>query len=109
MEGSEMNKKLERILTNLRDAGCSAADLDKAEKLYLAGDIGTLVRHFRKCRCNLKIITVVMMCMALILGMAACGNTDTQNNTADRQQTEAQSNEPAAADEEKSEAKPESN
>ena len=47
---------------------------------------------------KIKIITAVMMCMALILGTTACGNADTQNDTAGTQQTEAESKEPAAAE-----------
>ena len=48
-----MDKRLEQILTNLKDAGCNDTDLDKAEKLYQTGDMSALILHFRKCRCAL--------------------------------------------------------
>ncbi len=46
-----MNEELERILTNLSDAGCGSGDLEKAQRLYEAGDTQALIRYFRKCRC----------------------------------------------------------
>lgn len=47
-----MNKKLEKILTNLLDAGCGSDELQKAKQLYEAGDTEALIRFFRKCRCS---------------------------------------------------------
>lgn len=47
-----MTEKLETILTNLSDAGCTDGELRKAEQLYEAGDTGALIRYFRKCRCS---------------------------------------------------------
>jgi len=46
-----MNKELEKILTNLSDAGCGSEELQRAKQLYEAGDTEALIRHFRKCRC----------------------------------------------------------
>ena len=47
-----MNAELEKILTNLEDAGCSEEELKKAKQLYDAGDSEALIRYFRKCRCS---------------------------------------------------------
>lgn len=47
-----MNKELEKILTNLLDAGCGSDELQKARQLYEAGDTEALIRFFRKCRCS---------------------------------------------------------
>lgn len=47
-----MNKELEKILTNLLDAGCGSDELQKAKQLYKAGDTEALIRFFRKCRCS---------------------------------------------------------
>ena len=48
-----MTEELEKILSNLSDAGCGSEELMKAEQLYEAGDADALIRHFRKCRCDL--------------------------------------------------------
>ena len=44
---------------------------------------------------KIKMITAVMMCMLLVMGMTACGNTNTNapTETSDTRQTEAESNE----------------
>ena len=47
-----MNEELEKILTNLSDAGCGSEELQKAKQLYEAGDTEGLIRYFRKCRCS---------------------------------------------------------
>ena len=47
-----MNEELEKILTNLSDAGCGRSELQKARLLYEAGDTAELIRYFRKCRCS---------------------------------------------------------
>ncbi len=47
-----MKEELEKILTNLSDAGCGSEELEKARRLYEAGDPETLIRYFRKCRCS---------------------------------------------------------
>ena len=47
-----MNEGLEKILINLTDAGCGSEELEKAERLYEAGDMQALIRYFRKCRCS---------------------------------------------------------
>ena len=48
-----MEKELEKILTNMKDAGCSVEDIGKAKQLYDLGDSDALIRCFRKCRCDL--------------------------------------------------------
>ncbi len=47
-----MNVELEKMLTNLTDAGCKSEELATAERLYKAGDTESLIRYFRKCRCS---------------------------------------------------------
>lgn len=47
-----MKEELEKILTNLSDAGCGNEELQKAKQLYEAGDTEALIRYFRKCRCS---------------------------------------------------------
>ena len=47
-----MNEEMEKILTNLSDAGCGSEELQKAKQLYESGDTEALIRYFRKCRCN---------------------------------------------------------
>jgi hypothetical protein len=52
-ENLHMTEELEKILGGLSDAGCGSLDLKKAKLLYEAGDADALIRHFRKCRCDL--------------------------------------------------------
>ena len=47
-----MQEELEKILTNLSDAGCGSEELEKARRLYEAGDPEALLRYFRICRCS---------------------------------------------------------
>ena len=47
-----MNEELEKILTNLSDAGCGSEEIQKAKQLYETGDTEALIRYFRKCRCS---------------------------------------------------------
>ena len=47
-----MKEELEKILTNLSDAGGGCEELEKARKLYEADDTEALIRYFRKCRCS---------------------------------------------------------
>ena len=47
-----MKEELERILTNLSDAGCRSEELEKARKLCEAGDAEALIRYLRKCGCS---------------------------------------------------------
>ena len=46
-----MKEELEKILTNLKDAGCGSGEVEKAKQLYESGDAKALLRYFRKCRC----------------------------------------------------------
>ena len=45
-----METELEKILSNLSDAGCGNDELEHAKQLYEAGDTEALIRYFRKCR-----------------------------------------------------------
>ena len=47
-----MHEELEKILTNLKDAGCGSGEVEKAKLLYESGDAKALLRYFRKCRCS---------------------------------------------------------
>ena len=47
-----MKDELEKILTNLRDAGCEDGEVEKAKQLYESGDAKALLRYLRICRCN---------------------------------------------------------
>ena len=47
-----MKDELEKILTNLRDAGCGSGEVEKAKQLYVSGDTKALLRYLRICRCN---------------------------------------------------------
>ena len=47
-----MKEELEKILTNLSDAGYGSEDLERAKQLYEAGDVQGLIRYFRICRCS---------------------------------------------------------
>ena len=47
-----MKDELEKILTNLRVAGCGSGEVEKAKQLYEAGDTKAMLRYFRKCRCS---------------------------------------------------------
>ena len=47
-----MKEELEKILTNLADAGCGSEEMEKARRLYEAGNTEALIRYFRKCRCS---------------------------------------------------------
>ena len=47
-----MKDELEKILTNLRDAGCGSGEVEKAKQLYESGDTIAVLRYFRKCRCS---------------------------------------------------------
>ena len=47
-----MKEELEKILTNLQDAGCGSGEVEKAKQLYESGDTKALLRYFRKCRCS---------------------------------------------------------
>ena len=47
-----MKDELEKILTNLRDAGCGSGEVEKAKQLYESGDTKALLRYLRICRCN---------------------------------------------------------
>ena len=42
-----------KILENLSDMGCDDKQICFMKKMYEEGDIETLLRDLRKCRCNL--------------------------------------------------------
>ena len=39
-----MKDELEKILTNLHDAGCGSGEVEKAKQLYVSGDTKALLR-----------------------------------------------------------------
>ena len=41
------------LIENLTDNGCSREETLRAKALYEAGDIDGLIKHLRRCRCNL--------------------------------------------------------
>ena len=41
------------LIDNLTDNGCSPENIRRAEALYEAGDMEALIKHLRKCRCDL--------------------------------------------------------
>lgn len=47
------NKDIEKILINMRDAGCSNADIERVRSLHEAGLENDIVRCLRRCRCDL--------------------------------------------------------
>ena len=49
-----MNKKqMESIIGNMRDAGCSAADIERVSNLCEAGFEAEIVKCLKRCRCGL--------------------------------------------------------
>ena len=47
------NTDIEKILINMDDAGCSAADIERVRRLHEAGFDDEIVRCLRRCRCDL--------------------------------------------------------
>ncbi len=45
--------EIKALIDNLTDNGCSAEGERRAKALYEAGDMEALIRHLRKCRCDL--------------------------------------------------------
>ena len=45
--------EVKALIENLKDSGCPAEGTRRAKALYEAGDIDGLVKHLRKCRCDL--------------------------------------------------------
>ncbi len=48
-----MDRQLDWILTGMRDAGCGPEAIITAERLCGAGHYSELIKHLRKCRCDL--------------------------------------------------------
>lgn len=47
------NKDLDKIMTNMADAGCGSADIEKVRSLFEAGLYDEIVKCMRRCRCEL--------------------------------------------------------
>ena len=47
------NTDIEKLLINMYDAGCSAADIERVRCLHEAGLNDDIVRCLRRCRCDL--------------------------------------------------------
>ncbi len=45
--------EIKTLIDNLTDTGCSAEGITRAAALYEAKEADALVRHLRKCRCDL--------------------------------------------------------
>ena len=45
--------EVKALIENLTDSGCSSEGTRRAKAIYKAGDIDGLVKHLRKCRCDL--------------------------------------------------------
>ena len=45
--------EINALIENLTDNGCSKEGILRAKALYEAGDIDALIKHLRKCRCDL--------------------------------------------------------
>ena len=45
--------EIKAMIENLTDNGCSREAALRARALYEAGDVDGLVKHLRKCRCDL--------------------------------------------------------
>ena len=43
-----MKEELEKILTNLKDAGCGSGEVEKAKQLYESGDTKALLRSMNQ-------------------------------------------------------------
>ncbi len=41
------------LIDNLNDNGCRMEDINRAKALYESGDGEALIKHLRKCRCDL--------------------------------------------------------
>ncbi len=48
-----MEKELETILTNMKDAGCGEKTLKTAELLFAERDADAMNKLLRRCRCSL--------------------------------------------------------
>ncbi len=46
-------KQFESIIGNMKDAGCSDADIERVGNLYEAGLEAEIVKCLRRCRCDL--------------------------------------------------------
>ena len=49
----EMSEQTEGLLTGMADAGCKEEEIEKAERILQAGDLGELTRYLKQCRCGL--------------------------------------------------------
>ena len=45
--------ELKTLIDNLTDNGCRANDVARARVLYECGETDALIKHLRKCRCDL--------------------------------------------------------
>ena len=47
-----MEQELQKIITNLEDAGCSTEEIRSAELVCRSGDTEALLKCLRRCRCS---------------------------------------------------------
>ena len=50
---TKMNDALNDMIAAMYDAGCGSDEITNAELMYQAGRTEELIRHLRKCRCEL--------------------------------------------------------
>ena len=48
-----MSEQAESLLAGMADAGCTADEINKAERILQSGDLSELTRFFKQCRCGL--------------------------------------------------------
>ena len=45
-----MSEPIENLLTGMADAGCGAEEIEQAERILQAGELGELTRFLKQCR-----------------------------------------------------------
>ena len=48
-----MSEQAESLLAGMADAGCTADEINKAERILQAGNLSELARFLKQCRCGL--------------------------------------------------------
>ena len=48
-----MSEQAESLLAGMADAGCTADEINKAERILRSGDQSELTRFLKQCRCGL--------------------------------------------------------
>ena len=48
-----MSEQAESLLAGMADAGCTADEINKAERILQSGDLSEMTRFLKQCRCGL--------------------------------------------------------